>query len=70
VYNKLPNGADEYLGTAEVSVATILSNAGQIVTQWVKLVRDKEEAGQVRRAETDMLVNLEAATSSSSAFFS
>ena len=47
VYNKLQNG-DEYIGTAEVSISTIISNAGQVIQEWVKLVREKEDVGQVR----------------------
>ena len=45
-YDKMQNG-DEYVGTAEVSTSTIVSNAGQVIKEWVKLSRGKEEVGQV-----------------------
>ena len=47
-YDKMQNG-DEYFGTAVISTSTIISIAGQVMQEWVKLSRGKDEVGQVRR---------------------
>ena len=47
VYNQMGGKGDEFLGTCEVSVSSVLSNCGQVQQEWATLVKDKKNAGQL-----------------------